>query len=43
MPAASGRARAADVLALIERARCAVRERFGVELETEVHVVGEPA
>jgi UDP-N-acetylmuramate dehydrogenase len=34
-------ARAADVLALIERARAAVYERSGVTLETEVHIVGE--
>jgi UDP-N-acetylmuramate dehydrogenase len=36
-------ARAADVLALIARARDAVRERFGVELEPEVRVLGEDA
>jgi UDP-N-acetylmuramate dehydrogenase len=36
-----GRARAADVLELIERAREAVAQRFGVELETEVQIVGE--
>jgi UDP-N-acetylmuramate dehydrogenase len=36
-------ARAADVLELIARARSAVAERFGVELETEVQVVGEHA
>jgi len=39
----TGGARAADVLALIERARAAVRERSHVELRTEVHVVGEDA
>ncbi len=33
-------ARAADVLALIERARDAVRARSGIELETEVRIVG---
>lgn len=38
-----GGARAADVLRLIERARAAVAERFGVELETEVRIVGEDA
>lgn len=31
-------ARAADVLALIEQAQAAVREQFGVELETEVEI-----
>jgi UDP-N-acetylmuramate dehydrogenase len=36
-----GRARAADVLALIARARAAVATRFGVALETEVAIVGE--
>ncbi len=36
-----GKARAADVLALIETARGAVRERFGIALETEVRIVGE--
>jgi UDP-N-acetylmuramate dehydrogenase len=35
-----GRARAADVLALIERAREAVASRFAVTLETEVEIVG---
>ena len=35
-----GGALAADVLALIERARQAVRERFGVALEPEVRIVG---
>jgi UDP-N-acetylmuramate dehydrogenase len=38
-----GGASAADVLALIERARSAVRERFGVALETEVKVLGGAA
>lgn len=36
-------ARAADVLALIERARKTVQERFGVELEPEVRIVGRAA
>jgi UDP-N-acetylmuramate dehydrogenase len=36
-------ARAADVLALIERARTGVRDRFGVSLQTEVKIVGEDA
>ena len=36
-----GKARAADVLALIERARQAVASRFGVALETEVEIVGD--
>lgn len=34
-------ASARDVLALVERVRAAVRERFGVELELEMKVVGE--
>jgi UDP-N-acetylmuramate dehydrogenase len=38
-----GGATAADVLALIERARAAVRERFGVRLETEVKRLGDDA
>jgi UDP-N-acetylmuramate dehydrogenase len=37
----AGRARAADVKALIDLARARVRERFGVELELEVGLVGE--
>lgn len=36
-------ARAADVLALIARARREVHERFGVALEPEVRVLGEDA
>ena len=36
-----GRARAADVKALIDLARERVREQFGVELELEVGLVGE--
>jgi UDP-N-acetylmuramate dehydrogenase len=36
-----GRARAADIAALIELARSRVRERFGIELELEVTLVGE--
>jgi UDP-N-acetylmuramate dehydrogenase len=38
-----GAASAADVLALIELARREVAARFGIELETEVQIVGEPA
>jgi UDP-N-acetylmuramate dehydrogenase len=38
-----GGARAADVLALVERARSAVLERFGVALEPEVRVIGRSA
>ena len=38
-----GNATAADVLALIERASAAVRERSGVELETEVQIIGREA
>jgi UDP-N-acetylmuramate dehydrogenase len=37
-----GRARAADVLALVEAVRARVREHAGVTLELEVLVVGEP-
>jgi len=36
-----GAARAADVHALIAEAQRRVRERFGVELETEVEMIGE--
>jgi len=32
---------AADVLQLIERVRLSVRDREGVDLETEVRIVGE--
>jgi UDP-N-acetylmuramate dehydrogenase len=35
-------ATAADVLTLIERVRARVKERFGVELRTEVVVLGDP-
>lgn len=38
----SGGATAADVLALIAHVRARVQERFGVWLETEVRVIGEP-
>jgi len=38
-----GGATAADVLALIERARERVAKQFGIELETEVLIVGEAA
>jgi len=37
-----GRARAADIEALIEHARRTVKERFGIELHPEVRIVGEP-
>jgi len=37
----TGGARAADVLALIERARAAVRAQSGVALKTEVRIAGE--
>ncbi|HEX6228581.1 MAG TPA: UDP-N-acetylmuramate dehydrogenase [Solirubrobacterales bacterium] len=37
----TGEATTADVLALIEAGRQRVRERFGVELETEVQLLGE--
>jgi UDP-N-acetylmuramate dehydrogenase len=36
-----GKARAADIEALIEHARDAVRRRFGVELIPEVRIIGE--
>jgi UDP-N-acetylenolpyruvoylglucosamine reductase len=36
-----GNARAADVIALIDRVRGAVKERTGVDLECEVIIVGE--
>jgi UDP-N-acetylmuramate dehydrogenase len=36
-----GAARAADIEALIELAQRAVRERFGIELEREVRIIGE--
>jgi UDP-N-acetylmuramate dehydrogenase len=38
-----GKARAADIEALIEHARDAVRRRFGVELVPEVRIIGEAA
>jgi UDP-N-acetylmuramate dehydrogenase len=38
-----GRARAADVLALIETARERVAKEFGIELEPEVRILGRPA
>jgi UDP-N-acetylmuramate dehydrogenase len=37
----AGHARAADVKALIDLARSRVRERFGIELELEIGLVGE--
>jgi UDP-N-acetylmuramate dehydrogenase len=37
----AGAASAADIEALIELARSSVKERFGVELEPEVRIVGE--
>jgi UDP-N-acetylmuramate--L-alanine ligase/UDP-N-acetylenolpyruvoylglucosamine reductase len=37
----AGQARAADVKALIDLARARVRDRFGIELELEVGLVGE--
>jgi len=38
-----GRARAADIEALIAHARDTVRTRFGVELIPEVRIIGEAA
>ena len=37
-----GGAKAADVLALMDLARTRIRERFGIEMENEVALVGEP-
>jgi UDP-N-acetylmuramate dehydrogenase len=37
----TGRARAGDIEALIERAQAAVQERFGIALEREVRIMGE--
>ena len=37
------RARAADIEALIEHARRVVKDRFGIELQAEVRIVGEAA
>ena len=39
----TGSARAADIEALIETARGAVKHRFGIDLEREVRIIGEPA
>jgi UDP-N-acetylmuramate dehydrogenase len=36
-------ATAADILALIGQVQAAVRDRFGVELKTEVITIGEEA
>jgi UDP-N-acetylenolpyruvoylglucosamine reductase len=36
-----GQAKAADVLALIEKIKARAREERGVELETEVQILGE--
>jgi UDP-N-acetylmuramate dehydrogenase len=38
-----GKARASDIEALIEHARDAVKERFGIELVPEVRIIGEAA
>ena len=38
----SGKAHAGDIEALIEHARKAVRNRFGIDLVPEVRIVGEP-
>lgn len=38
-----GRASAKDIEALIAHARKAVKDRFGIELQAEVRIVGEPA
>jgi UDP-N-acetylmuramate dehydrogenase len=39
----TGRASAADVERLIDHVRATVAARHGVELQTEVHIVGEPS
>jgi UDP-N-acetylmuramate dehydrogenase len=39
----NGSARAADIETLIERVRDEVERRHGVRLETEVHIIGDPA
>ena len=36
-------ARAADIEALIDCAQAAVKEKFGIELEREVRIIGEHA
>ena len=38
----TGSARAADIEALIETAADAVKQKFGIELEREVRIIGEP-
>jgi UDP-N-acetylmuramate dehydrogenase len=40
-PGGVGAARASDVLELVRHIQQAVKERFGVELEMEVQLVGE--
>jgi UDP-N-acetylmuramate dehydrogenase len=37
----AGSARAADIEALIEMAHLAVKQRFGIDLEREVKIIGE--
>lgn len=39
----TGNARAADIETLIETAHHAVKQKFGVDLEREVRIIGEPA
>ena len=39
----TGKARAADIEALIELAQARVKEKFGIELEREVRILGEEA
>ena len=39
----TGNARAADIEALIELAHTAVEQKFGLELEREVRIIGDPA
>jgi UDP-N-acetylmuramate dehydrogenase len=39
----TGNARAADIETLIETAHYAVEQKFGVDLEREVRIIGEPA
>ena len=39
----AGNARAADIETLIETAHGAVKQKFGIDLEREVRIIGEPA
>ena len=39
----TGAARAADIEALIELAQSSVKAKFGIDLEREVRIIGDPA